>query len=446
MTATSPIHEAERVVIGGILVNPDLFNEVFPLLSAADFTSLAHQFLFDTISSLVDQDIPLDLLTLADELEKHKLLHKVGGYDYLNDLTAGIPRVAHLPVYAQMIAEQSQKRKLAATVQQIYKTVKDPLVPADEALVEAQNRLLDLDEHRTSDGFRTCAEITASVMTTHEQTRVSGRPPGLLTGMADFDRLITGMKSGQMIVLAGRPGMGKSAFANMIALGVAKGGGRVAYFNLEMQAENVINRLIATEATVSMSRLTGGTLDSYEWDEAKAASRLIEKLPLFVDSLTTLTLAGMRANLRRLKQKEGLDLVIIDYISLIRGSRYKDNKNNEVAEYSRDIKLLAMELEVPVVAISQMNREVEKRSNHRPNLADLRDSGAIEQDADVVFFIHRPDYFNRDKDNDQFENDASPASIAEIIVRKQRDGPTGTIQMLYRPYCLRFDAFAHDHV
>ncbi len=434
------VHEAERVVLGAVLVEPTHMDDITAVLHDHDFIDMRHQVIFSNLLTLQECGTPLDVLTLADRLEKGGSLFDVGGYEYLNELTIGIPRVANVAYYSEIVVEASKRRRLAHVTGQIKELFHDPELSSKGIAVHAQNLLLDFDDKDGTDGFRATGDLIDDVLSLAEEKQNNPEAVrGIPTGLVDLDKKTGGFQKEQLVVIAARPGMGKSCLAMNIARTASVGGAVGAFFALEMSDMELMNRLLAQQANVPFESINRGNLTSDQWSFVHDASDVIRKMPLHFDVRAATTVPQIRAQARRLKRRFGLDYVVIDYIQLLRneGRRTRENKTQEVSEITRDLKIMAKELKVPVFALSQLNRKCEERTDKRPLLADLRDSGSIEQDADIVCFIYRDSYY-RNKRELEF---ADESAVTELIIAKHRNGPTCTVKAHFQAKAMRFDGF-----
>ena len=426
---------AERAVLGGILLENDAFNVVLEIpLEADDFYSDAHGRIYEAMSQLFSAGQPVDAVTLRERLSTANRLHAVGGDDYLFALTNTIPTVSNIEAHAKIVREKAIIRRLihachetAAAGYGDYGTMETFLDEAERSIFNvAKHRLRSPYEHITDVVVRTFEAITKAAELKQHIT-------GLPTGFERLDKMTAGMHPGDLIIIAGRPGMGKTAFALNVALNACRlRKAASAVFSLEMPKEQLVNRLLCSEARVDAGKLRTGHLARDDWPKLTQAAGTLSDLPIWLDDTPGLTLMELRAKTRRLKAEHGLALIVIDYLQLMRAGVRTDSREQEISEISRSLKGMAKELELPVVALSQLNRGVENRGNKdkRPQLSDLRESGAIEQDADTIMFIYRDEVYNQE---------STERNIAEIIVGKQRAGPTGTIKCLFQREYTRFE-------
>ncbi|AUS10282.1 replicative DNA helicase [Laceyella sacchari] len=417
-------HEAEQAVLGAILLEPGVLVSVNERLKPDDFYRQSHQRLFQVMNELGEQGEPVDLVTLTAELQDRKLLEEVGGVTYLNELASAVPTAANVEYYAKIVEEKAVLRRLIRTASQIAMSGYGGNEELDHLLNEAERRILEVSQRRIrGSGF---IPIQDALMESYEQIEAlhfnKGGISGIPTGFVDLDRMTSGLKGSELIILAARPAMGKTAFALNLAQNAAvRSGQTVAIFSLEMGASQLVSRMLASEGNIDAQAFRTGNLNEEDWEKLTMAMSTLSEAPIFIDDSPGVTVYDIRAKLRRLKVERGLGLVVIDYLQLISG-RGGESRQQEISEISRSLKLMAREFDVPVIALSQLSRAVEQRQDKRPMLSDLRESGSIEQDADVVAFLYRDDYYNEDSEK---------KNIAELIIGKQRSGPVGKVELLF---------------
>jgi len=425
--------EAERTVLGGILLNNKHLNVVLSNLSLDDFYKDAHRRILEKIISLVDKGQPVDLVTLGDELGKGGLLEEVGGAAYLSSLMEGVPRSLNVEYYAQIIKEKALLRKLIMSSAKIISSSYEQKEDADQLLDEAQAAIVEVAEQRIKPGFVPVAHLTETALENidtlrNRQEAVTGIP----TGFRDLDNMTSGYHNSEFIVVAGRPSMGKTALClnTSLYLGI-KTDYCVGFFSLEMAKEQVVIRLLCAEAQLNIKNVRTGFVSEREFERLKLSAEALSKANIFVDETPALTVMEMKAKARRLKMEQNLNLIFVDYMQLMRTGGRFENRTQEISYISRSLKELAKELRIPVVGISQLSRAPEKgRREPLPQLSDLRESGAIEQDADVVIFIYRPEFYRPDDENLR--------GIAKVNIAKQRNGPTGIIDLAFIKQYARF--------
>ena len=429
--------EAERAILGAILLDNSAYNEAAEHLRAEDFSLDSHRRIYARMVALMDSSRPIDLITLVEELDNAKELQAVGDVGYVSSLLDGVPDRPSIEHYIRIVRDKALLRGLIHAANAAIARAADQADPADEILNDAEAAIFQLSEKRIGRGFVDVQGIIKDTYGSVDAFLQRGqRITGLETHYEKLDEMTSGLQKSDLIIIAARPSMGKTAFALNIAENAAiKDDKVVAVFSLEMSKEALLQRLVCSTAGVDSHRFRTGTLFKEDMPKVNHALEQLAKAPIFIDDTPGISLSEMRAKARRLLQAKGrLDLVIVDYLQLMSGgSRRFENRTQEVSALSRGLKALAKELEVPVVALSQLSRAPESRGSkdHRPQLADLRESGSIEQDADVVAFIFREEMYKPDEP----ELDG----IAEIIIRKQRNGPTGTVKMVFRKQATRFD-------
>ena len=436
--------EAERAVLGGIMLKNDAWDLVAGLVLQEDFYQTEHQLIFKTIKDLQDLGKPIDLITVQDTLEGNgdlPELVKLGGKDYLTQLAQETPSVANIESYAEIIKQRSNLRKLITAVDQISKTARESdSSSSDQVIDNAEERILSLrDDFKRSAGPKEIRDLLGPVYSFIQEANESGDSLiGVSTGFSEIDEITLGFQRSDLIVIAGRPSMGKTALALNIAENVARQTDRtVLIFSMEMSAEQVVRRFISSIANIDLQRLMRGQLQDNDWEGIDKALSVLSNKKILLDDTPALSPTELRARSRRVKREnKDLAMIVVDYIGLMQIPGKSENRVAEISEISRSLKALAKELDVPVVAISQLNRAVESRPNKRPILSDLRDSGAIEQDADVIAFLYRHEYYDR--------SDLENKGKAEINIAKQRNGPTRTTSLAFRDSVARFENLAKD--
>jgi replicative DNA helicase len=428
--------EAESSVLGGILLENEAVNQVLELLRPEDFYRESHRKVFRAIIELSDRSEPVDLITLSDFLKNRGDLEAVGGTAYLASLADFVPTAANITHYARIVREKSILRSLISTATEIATRGYEEQGNVDEFLDSAEKVIFDISEKKIKASFVAVGDMIKDTLKTVEKLyerkeMVTGVP----TGYNDLDKLTAGLQPAELIIVAGRPGMGKTAFALNIAANAAFTGAGVAVFSLEMAKEQLVLRMLCSEARVDSSKVRSGYLGERDFPQlAKAAGRLHEA-PIYIDDTPAISVLELRAKARRLvrDRSKKIGLIIVDYLQLMRGMGTASNREQEISEISRSLKALAKELSVPVIALSQLNRRVEDRSDRRPMMSDLRESGAIEQDSDVIIFIYRDEVYNK--------SDESKKGLAEIIVAKQRNGPIDTVTLTFLNVYTRFENY-----
>jgi replicative DNA helicase len=431
--------EAERSVLGAILLHNDAFNLAAEVIDSADFFRDAHRRIFDKMVKLAERNDAIDLVTLKDELARSGEIDEVGGPAYIAALVDGVPRSTNVEHYARIIKEKSTLRHLIFSANKILSTAYEGAEEADVILDQAEHAIFAIADDNVRDGFVSLRELAQSSFETIE--RLHARKElitGVPTGFADLDEMTSGLQPSDLVIIAARPSMGKTSLALNIAQHIGtKTDMTVGVFSLEMSKEQLFLRMLTAEARVDAHRLRGGFLGERDWGRLSQAIGSLSDSRIFIDDSPAIGILEMRAKCRRLAAEHGLHLVIVDYIQLMQSRGRFENRTLEVASISRAMKALAKELHVPVVVLSQLSRAPESRSDHRPQLSDLRESGALEQDADVVLFIYREDQYG-----DKSMPPAETQGVAELIVGKQRNGPTGVVKLAFIREFTRFENLA----
>jgi len=431
--------EAEKCVLGAILINNTVFNQAAEVIDTQDFFRDAHRRLFEAMVGLVERNEPVDLVTLKDQLTRSGSLDEVGGPAYISALTDGVPRSANVEYYAKIVKEKSTLRRLIQSASEVLTRAYDAEEDADDLLDEAERSIFQIAEHRLRAGFVRVGELVDSGYQLIEQLQQHrGLVTGVPTGFADLDEITSGFQKSDLVILAARPSMGKTSLVLNMALHAGIEAGRsVGMFSLEMSKEQLFLRMLTAEARVDAHRFRGGFLGEQDYARLVEAFGRLHDAKVFIDDTPGLGILEMRAKARRLKLEHGLDMLIVDYLQLMQGRGRFDNRQQELASISRALKILAKELEVPILALSQLSRAPESRGDHRPQLSDLRESGALEQDADVVLFIFREDMYAQDG-----EPRPEAEGTAELIIGKQRNGPTGVVRVAFLKQFTRFENLA----
>ncbi len=433
--------EAEQSILGSILLENSAINSVLEVMSKGDFYSEAHRKIFNVMVELSEKNEPVDIITLSNALRDKNLLDSIGGTAYLASLVDNVPSAANVANYAKIAKEKAILRGLIGSATEIITSCYETGTDVDQVLDRAEHSIFEIAENKVRPSFYPIREIVKDSFRSIEDLYARKELiTGVPTGFEKIDDLTSGLQKSDLIIIAGRPSMGKTAFAlNIAQFAALEGQIPVAVFSLEMSKEQLVFRLLASEARVDSQRLRKGFLGETDWPKLTTAAGRLSEAPLFIDDTPAITVLEMKAKSRRLKADAGLGLIVVDYIQLMRASGFRDNREQEISEISRSLKALAKELKVPVIALSQLNRKVEDRTNRRPQMADLRESGAIEQDADVIAFIYRDEVYNKSDDNPE-------KGTAEIIIGKQRNGPTGTVKLAFLEKFTSFENLTHvDH-
>ncbi|HSA97243.1 MAG TPA: replicative DNA helicase [Acidobacteriota bacterium] len=425
--------EAERTVLGGILVQNQALNAVLSTISPEDLYKDAHRIILERIVALIDKGIAVDLLTLTEDLQRAGLLEEVGGASYLASLLDGVPRNINVEYYAQIIKEKALLRRLILSSTRIIQDSFEQKEDADELLNAAQASILEVAEQRVKPGFRPIRTLTGPTLKTIQETAARKQAvTGVPSGFKYLDALTAGFQPAELVILAARPSMGKTALGLNISHHVGlKTDMGVGFFSMEMSEAQIVTRLLCAEAQIDLQKTRTGYLSDRDIEKLKLAGEALAGARIYIDESPALTIMEMKAKTRRLKMEQRLDIVFVDYIQLMRTGGRFENRNQEMSFISRSLKELAKELRIPVVGISQLSRAPEKgRREPKPMLSDLRESGAIEQDADVVIFIYRPEFYHPD--------DETLRGVAEVSIAKQRNGPIGGLQLAFIREYARF--------
>lgn len=415
--------EAEQAVLGAILIDPSVLVTVTEQLRPEDFYRQGHQRLFQTMIELSERGEPVDLITITSELQDNRSLEEIGGVSYLTELADRVPTAANVAYYAQIVEEKAILRRLIRTATQIATSGYSGGEEVAQIIDQAEKKILQISQRRIRQGFTPIRDVLMETFERIESLHYNqGSLTGIPTGYPDLDRMTSGLQKSDLIILAARPSMGKTAFALNLAQNVAVRYEKpVAIFNLEMSAPQMVQRMLAAEGSIDAGVFRTGQLSEEDWEKLTMTISALADAPIFIDDTPGVTVFDIRAKLRRLQAEHGLELVLIDYLQLIEGTG-RDSRQQEISEISRSLKLLARELNVPVIALSQLSRAVEQRQDKRPMLSDLRESGSLEQDADIVAFLYRDDYYNEETEK---------KNIVEVLISKHRNGPIGKVELLF---------------
>jgi len=430
--------EAEESILSAVLIDSSTLLDIVEILSPEDFYRTAHQKIFAAITELFLKSEPIDLVTVANNLKEKGQLEDMGGATYLAQLVDTVPLAVNAEHYARIIRDKSSLRKLIAQANIIVNRCFEDRGDVDEVINFAEKSIFEISENKLKKSFFPVSDLINGNIDTLEERQGSGSMlTGIPSGFTRLDQLTSGFQRSDLIIVAARPAMGKTSFALNVARNAAVDANvPVAIFSLEMSKEQLSMRLLTSEARIDSARLRGGFFNDDDWERLTNAAGILEQAPIYIDDSPDVTAMDIRAKARRLKADKGLGLVVIDYLQLMRGSTSKERRDLEISEISRSLKILAKELNVPVIALSQLNRMLEQRSDKRPMLSDLRESGALEQDADLVAFIYRDEVYNQDENNPN-------RGKAEIILGKQRNGPVGTAFLTFLKSYTRFEDLAH---
>ncbi|KAF1302633.1 MULTISPECIES: replicative DNA helicase [Enterococcus] len=424
--------EAEQAVLGAIFLEPDELINAMEVVEAKDFYQRRHQIIFQGMINLSDRNEAIDVVTLKAEVEKSNALEDIGGVSYLVELSQTTPYAGSIGFYAKIVSDKALLRNLIQAANQIVTEGFEQSGDISAIVENAEKRILEVSERRNSNGFQMIADVLTQAIENIDQLAQNNEEiTGLPTGYPALDKMTAGLQEEELIILAARPAVGKTAFALNIAQNIGTKTDRsVAIFSLEMGAESLVRRMLCAEGSIEASHLRTGQLTEEEWRNLIIAMGSLSKANIYIDDTPGIKISEIRARCRRLAQeKKNLGLILIDYLQLIEGTG-RENRQQEVSEISRQLKKLAKELKVPVIALSQLSRGVEQRQDKRPVLSDIRESGSIEQDADIVAFLYREDYYQRDGEEDAPE-EAHNDNIVEVIIEKNRSGARGTVELLF---------------
>lgn len=428
--------EAEKSVLGAILRAAGAVDEVADALTPEDFYVPAHQIVFRAVVELYNARQPIDAVTISDALQRSGNLERIGGALFLSDLLDSVPSAANVEYYAEVVIEHASRRAMMLAGTEINQLAASLNIEINTMLDEAEQKVLAVANQRLGDGLDPVGGQFNPVLEKLEELQANGSAiTGVATGLMDLDKKLAGLQKGNLVVIAGRTSMGKSALATAIATHVALQHGPVALFSLEMSRREVAQRILCSYGSINSLKLKTGQMEEKSWGDLTKAAGDLYKLPLFVDEAAGVSVMEMRAKCRRLQRNDGLKLVIVDYLQLMQGKDKPENRQTEIAAISRSLKGLAQELDLPVIAVSQLNRQLETRTDKRPQLSDLRESGAIEQDADVVILIHRDERYN---------DESEERGIAQLIIAKHRSGPTGVVKVSFQEDYTKFANLARS--
>jgi len=433
--------QAEQSVLGGVMLDNYSWDQVADKLIEKDFYRREHQLIFSAILGLQEKNQPYDVITLSEELERHQKLKEAGGLAYLGSLAKDTPSAANITAYADIVRENSIKRQLIRVGTEIADSAfRTEGRDCADLLDNAEAKVFEIAEQgaHAGAGFEPIKSLLTKAVDRIETLFESNEPiTGLSTGFTDYDRMTSGLQPADLIIVAGRPSMGKTTLAMNMAENVAINSGKpVAVFSMEMPGESLAMRMMSSLGRIDQSRVRNGSLEDDEWPRLTSAVSILAEARLFIDDSPALSPTEVRARARRLLREQGeLGLIVIDYLQLMQAGASSENRTNEISMISRSLKALAKELNVPVIALSQLNRSLEQRTNKRPIMSDLRESGAIEQDADLVVFIYRDEVYNEETPD---------KGVAEVIIGKQRNGPIGTLRLTFLGQYTKFENFIHD--
>jgi len=415
--------EAEQSVLGSMLIEKTAIAQAAEVLNAEDFYRDSHKVIFNAIRDLYQKDVPVDMITLIDYLRSTENLEDAGGITYITEISNSIPSTANLLSYIQIVEDKSILRKLIRSSTEIIETSYNKQDNVESVIDLAEKKIFNLAEKKNTSDFEPMnAVLERGFLEIERLFNNKGETTGVPSGFKDLDDKTSGFQRGDMVLIAARPSMGKTTFVlNLAQHAALRSGKKVAIFSLEMSKEQLAYKLLCAEANVDMLKLRTGNLDDKDWENIARASGPLAAAKIFIDDTAGVSVMEMRSKCRRLKMEHGIDMIIIDYLQLMSGSN-PENRQQEVSEISRSIKAIAKEMQCPVLALSQLSRAPEQRADHRPMLSDLRESGSIEQDADLVMFLYRDEYYNKETED---------KNMAECIIAKQRNGPVGTVKLAW---------------
>jgi len=431
--------EAEESILSAILLDNSSLVDVLDILRADDFYRSAHQTIFSAVIDLFSKNEPIDLITLSNILRKQKKLDEIGGATYLAKLVDTVPLAVNAQHYAKIVHEKAYLRRLIEKANEITKRCFEDSEDVDEVIDFAERSIFEISGDKIGPSFHSISQIIEkSIDTLEKRQRNKSLVTGVPTGFKKLDTDTSGLQKSDLIIIAARPGMGKTAFALNIARNAAiESNIPVSVFSLEMSKEQLAMRLLSSEAKVNSTRIRGGFLNQDDWHQINNAAGRLYEAPIYIDDSPSLTALELRAKARRMKMEKDIGIIIIDYLQLMKIRGMAERRDLEISEISRSLKALAKELDIPVVALSQLNRKLEERSDKRPQLSDLRESGALEQDSDVIMFIYRDDEYNKDESNPK-------KGTAEILLKKQRNGPTGMSTLTFLADCTCFENYTGE--
>lgn len=416
--------EAEQSVLGSILLDKEAMISVSETLVPEDFYKEAHKVIYESMLKLYNSQSEIDLITLTDELRDQGYLDDIGGIAYITSLSTVVPTTSNIKYYVNIVKEKSISRQLISAANDIINLGYDGSAKVEDVLENAEKKIFDISQERATNDFQPINQVISEALSMLEKLyEEKNDVTGLTTGFRDLNKKINGLQRSDLLLIAARPAMGKTAFAlNLVQNAALKGDASVAVFSLEMSKEQLVQRMIASQSTVELKKIKTGTLADNDWPRITDGMAILSGAKIHIDDTPGIKISELRSKCRKLKIEKGLDLVLIDYLQLMEGEGQNESRQQEIAKISRSLKILAKELDCPVVALSQLSRAPEQRADHRPMLSDLRESGSIEQDADIVMFLYRDEYYNPDTEK---------KNIGEVIVAKNRHGETGTVELVW---------------
>ena len=416
--------ESEQSILGSIILDKDAIITVAETINPSDFYKEAHKIIYESMLSLNSNNEPIDLITLIEELRKEGHLDNIGGISYLTSLSTIVPTTSNVKYYANIVKEKSVMRQLIKASNEIINLGYDASTDVQEILNKAEKNIFDISQEKSGDDIQPINAVLQDTFDMIEKLCTEKKEvTGITTGFKDLNKKINGLQRTDLILLAARPAMGKTAFSlNLVQNAALKGDASVAVFSLEMSKEQLVQRMLSAQSNVELSKIKTGTLGESDWPRIIDGMAVLSEANIFIDDTPGIKISEIRSKCRRLKMEKGLDLILIDYLQLMEGEGKNENRQQEIAKISRSLKILAKELDCPVVALSQLSRSPELRKDHRPILSDLRESGSIEQDADIVMFLYRDEYYH---------DDSEKKNIGEVIVAKNRHGETGNVELVW---------------
>lgn len=423
--------ESEQSILGSILLDKDAMITVAEIISPDDFYKEAHKIIYESMVSLNNKSEPIDIITLTEELKGKGHLTDVGGISYITSLSTIVPTTSNVKYYTDIVKEKSVLRKLIKASNDIIKLGYEKSTKIEDVIEQAEKKIFDISQEKASDDFKPINEVLMDTYDMIEQLYTNKSDvTGVTTGFKDLNKKINGFQRTDLILIAARPAMGKTAFSlNLVQNAAIKGNASVAVFSLEMSKEQLVQRMLASQSSVDLKKIKTGTLGDSDWPRIIDAMAVLSDTKIHIDDTPGIKISELRSKCRKLKIEQGLDLVLIDYLQLMEGDGRNESRQQEIAQISRSLKILAKELNCPVIALSQLSRAPEQRADHRPMLSDLRESGSIEQDADIVMFLYRDEYYNVDSES---------KNICEVIISKNRHGETGSVELVWLGEVQRF--------
>ena len=429
--------ESEQSILGSILLDKDAIITVSETIRPSDFYKEAHKIIYEGMLKLSNKNEPIDLITLTEELKKQGHLDNVGGISYITSLSTIVPTTSNVKYYADIVKEKSVLRQLIKASNDIINLGYENSTKVEEVLEKAEKRIFDISQEKASDDFKSINEVLVDAYDMIEKLYTNKSDvTGITTGFKDLNKKINGLQRTDLILIAARPAMGKTAFSlNLVQNAALKGDASVAVFSLEMSKDQLVQRMLSSQSHVELKKIKTGTLDENDWPRIIDAMAVLSNANIYIDDTPGIKISELRSKCRKLKIEKGLDLILIDYLQLMEGEGNNERRQQEIAKISRSLKIIAKELNCPVVALSQLSRAPEQRADHRPMLSDLRESGSIEQDADIVMFLYRDEYYHPDSES---------KNIGEVLIAKNRHGETGSVELVWLGEVQKFADKARD--